>query len=35
MDDIIETTDHFVAFGHLLRTIADPLSEELIKEITQ
>lgn len=32
VDDIIETTNHFVAFDHLLRTIADPLSEELIKE---
>lgn len=32
VDDIIETTNHFVAFDHLLRTIADPLSEELIKD---
>ena len=32
VDDIIETTNHFVAFDHLLRTIAEPLSDEIIKE---
>ena len=32
VDDIIETTNHFIAFDDLLRTISDPLSEDLIKE---
>lgn len=32
VDDIIETTNHFVAFDFLLRTINEPLSEEIIKE---
>ena len=32
VDDIIETTNHFVAFDYLLRTIEKPLGEELIKE---
>lgn len=32
VDDIIETTNHFVAFDYLLRTIAEPLSEAIIKE---
>lgn len=32
VDDIIETTNHFVAFDDLLRTISEPLSEDLIKE---
>jgi len=32
VDDIIETTNHFVAFDYLLRTISEPLSEEIIKE---
>ena len=32
VDDIIETTNHFVAFDYLLRTIDVPLNEELIKE---
>lgn len=32
VDDIIETTNHFVAFDYLLRTIEEPLSEELVKE---
>lgn len=31
VDDIIETTNHFVAFDHLLRTIEEPLTEDLIK----
>ncbi len=31
VDDIIETTNHFVAFDHLLRTIEEPLAEEHIK----
>ena len=31
VDDIIETTNHFVAFDYLLRTIEKPLSEEIIK----
>lgn len=31
VDDIIETTNHFVAFDDLLRTISEPLSEDLIK----
>ena len=32
VDDIIETTNHFVAFDYLLRTIEETLSETLIKE---
>ena len=32
VDDIIETTNHFVAFDYLLRTIAEPLSEDIIRE---
>ena len=32
VDDIIETTNHFVAFDYLLRTIHEPLSEPMIKE---
>ncbi len=32
VDDIIETVNHFVAFDYLLRTIEDPLTEEIIKE---
>ncbi len=33
VDDIIETANHFVAFDHLLRTIDEPVSEELVKEL--
>lgn len=32
VDDIIEATNHFVAFDYLLRTIEEPLSEEIFKE---
>lgn len=32
VDDIIETTNHFVAFDYLLRTISSPLSQEIICE---
>lgn len=32
VDDIIETNNHFVAFDYLLRTINEPLSENIIKE---
>lgn len=32
VDDIIETTNHFIAFDDLLRTIKEPLTEDLIKE---
>lgn len=32
VDDIIETSNHFVAFDHLLRTINEPLTEDLIKD---
>ena len=32
VDDIIETTNHFIAFDYLLRTINEPLSEKIIKE---
>ena len=32
VDDIIETVNHFVAFDYLLRTINEPLSEEMMKE---
>ncbi len=32
VDDIIETTNHFVAFDYLLRTIEEPLTEGIIKE---
>lgn len=31
VDDIIETANHFVAFDYLLRTVGEPLTEELIK----
>ena len=32
VDDIVETTNHFVAFDHLLRTVNEPLTEDLIKD---
>jgi len=32
VDNIIETTNHFVAFDYLLRTIEEPLTEAVIKE---
>jgi Fic family protein len=32
VDDIIETTNHFVAFDYLLETIHQPLSAQIIKE---
>ena len=32
VDDIIETSNHFVAFDYLLDTIDEPLSGKLIKE---
>ena len=32
VDDIIETANHFAAFDYLLRTIDQPLSQEMIKE---
>jgi len=32
VDDIIETSNHFIAFDHLLNTIDAPLSNALIKE---
>ncbi|MCQ2338700.1 MAG: Fic family protein [Paludibacteraceae bacterium] len=32
VDDIIETTNHFVAFDFLLHTIDEPLTESIIKE---
>ncbi|MCL4484097.1 MAG: Fic family protein [Bacteroidetes bacterium] len=32
VDDIIETTNHFVAFDYLLDTLHQPLSAEIIKE---
>jgi len=32
VDDIIETSNHFVAFDYLLRTISEPLTDVLIKE---
>ena len=32
IDDIIETSNHFVAFGYLLDTLQQPLSAEIIKE---
>ena len=32
VDNIIETTNHFVAFDFLLDTIDEPLSETIIKE---
>ena len=35
VDDIIETTNHFVAFDDLLCTIEEPLTEELIKAFHQ
>ena len=31
VDDIIKTSNHFIAFDDLLRTIEEPLTEELIK----
>jgi Fic family protein len=31
IDDIIETSNHFVAFDYLLDTISEPLSNEIIK----
>ena len=31
VDDIIETTNHFVAFDYLLSTISEPLTEDVIK----
>jgi Fic family protein len=33
VDDIIETSNHFVAFDYLLDTIAQPLSNLLIREL--
>jgi len=33
VDDIIETSNHFVAFDYLLDTVNEPLSNELIKKI--
>lgn len=33
VDDIIETTNHFVAFDYLLRSVEEPLSEEMSKEL--
>ena len=32
VDDIIETSNHFVAFDYLLRTIEEPLTDSIIKE---
>ena len=32
VDDIIETSNHFVAFDYLLDTVEQPLSNEIIKE---
>ena len=32
VDDIIETTNHFVAFDYLLDTLHQPLSKEIIRE---
>ena len=32
VDDIIETSNHFVAFDYLIDTIAEPLSGEIIKK---
>ena len=32
VDDIIETSNHFIAFDYLLDTVNDPLTNELIKE---
>ena len=32
VDDIIETSNHFIAFDYLLETIEEPLSNNLIKE---
>lgn len=32
VDDIIETSNHFIAFDYLLDTIDEPLSGKLIKE---
>ena len=33
VDDIIETANHFVAFDYLLRTVGEPLTEDIIKEL--
>ena len=33
VDDIIETSNHFVAFDYLLDTVDKPLSNEIIKEL--
>lgn len=33
VDDIIETSNHFIAFDYLLDTIDEPLSGKLIKEL--
>ena len=33
VDDIIETTNHFVAFDYLLRTINEPLTDNITKEL--
>ena len=33
VDDIIETSNHFVAFDYLLDTINEPLSNDIIKEM--
>jgi len=35
VDDIIETSNHFVAFDYLLDTIEQPLSNEIIKEFNR
>ena len=35
VDDIIETSNHFVAFDHLLDNIHKPLSNNIIKNFTQ
>lgn len=32
VDDIIETSNHFIAFDYLIDTIDKPLSNEIIKE---
>ncbi len=32
VDDIIETSNHFVAFDYLLQTIDNPLTDDIIKE---
>ncbi|MCH5294200.1 MAG: Fic family protein [Treponema sp.] len=33
VDDILETANHFVAFDYLLRTVGEPLTEDIIKEL--